>query len=150
MPPNGNGGPRDSKPRDLDEDQQGGSPRDAIERIAHSDALEAAVSSQGTEVAAPPRDPAPLPSHVARDRTTQLVKNMSQHTLLELRKLRDQLDTLMTEMSERDAAICDAIANHAEFMETSLQHKQIISDSIQKLMAGFEASRSPLPGGRRL
>jgi hypothetical protein len=63
----------------------------------------------------------------------------------ELRSLREQIDDLMRDTNERRELIREAIRAHAEFAETAIQHKIIIAESVSKLRAEFEASRTPLP-----
>jgi len=67
-----------------------------------------------------------------------------------LRALRDQLDDLIREMTERRGALTDAIRAHAEFAESAIQHKLIIGESIAKLRHDFEQSRTPLPPLRKV
>ena len=68
----------------------------------------------------------------------------------ELRGLREQIDGLMRDMNERRELISEAIRSHAEFAETAIQHKIIIAESVGKLRAEFEASRTPLPPLRKV
>lgn len=95
-------------------------------------------------------DPAPSAGDIAEERALQLVANITTAAQGELRGLRDQLDDLIREMGERRAAITDAIRAHAEFAEASIQHKIIIGESIGKLRADFERSRTPLPPTRNV
>jgi hypothetical protein len=44
----------------------------------------------------------------------------------------------------------EAIRAHAEFAESSIQHKIIITESVAKLRAEFEVSRTPLPSMRKI
>jgi hypothetical protein len=90
-------------------------------------------------------DPAPSAPAIAEERAQQLVTNISTQMLGELRGLREQIDGLMRDMNERRELISEAIRSHAEFAETAIQHKIIIAESVGKLRAEFEASRTPLP-----
>lgn len=95
-------------------------------------------------------DPAPSAGDIAEERALQLVANITSQAQGELRGLRDQLDDLIREMGERRAMITDSIRAHAEFAEASIQHKIIIGESIAKLRADFERSRTPLPPARNV
>jgi hypothetical protein len=90
-------------------------------------------------------DPAPSAPAIAEEHAQQLVANISSQMLGELRGLREQIDGLMRDMNERRDLISEAIRSHAEFAETAIQHKIIIAESVGKLRAEFEASRTPLP-----
>ena len=68
----------------------------------------------------------------------------------ELRSLREQIEDLMRDMNERRDLIHEAIRAHAEFAETAIQHKIIIAESVGKLRAEFESSRTPLPPARNV
>jgi hypothetical protein len=95
-------------------------------------------------------DPAPSAPAIAEERAQQLVANISSQMLGELRSLRDQIDDLMRDTNERRDLIREAIRAHAEFAETAIQHKIIIAESVGKLRAEFEASRTPLPRVREV
>jgi flagellar biosynthesis GTPase FlhF len=95
-------------------------------------------------------DPAPSPQAIAEERAQQLIANISSQMLGELRSLREQIDDLMRDMNERRQLIREAIRSHAEFAETAIQHKIIIAESVAKLRAEFEASRTPLPPVRTI
>jgi hypothetical protein len=90
-------------------------------------------------------DPAPSAPAIAEERAQQLIANISSQMLGELRSLREQMDDLMRDTNERRELIREAIRAHAEFAETAIQHKIIIAESVSKLRAEFEASRTPLP-----
>jgi hypothetical protein len=90
-------------------------------------------------------DPAPSAPAIAEERAQQLITNISSQMLGELRSLREQIDGLMRDMNQRRELISEAIRSHAEFAETAIQHKIIIAESVGKLRAEFEASRTPLP-----
>ena len=90
-------------------------------------------------------DPAPSAPAIAEERAQQLIANISSQMLGELRSLREQIDDLMRDTNERRELIREAIRAHAEFAETAIQHKIIIAESVSKLRAVFEASRTPLP-----
>ena len=95
-------------------------------------------------------DPAPSAPAIAEERAQQLVTNISSQMLGELRSLREQIDELMADMNERRDMIREAIRAHAEFAESSIQHKIIIAESVAKLRAEFELSRTPLPPVRNI
>jgi hypothetical protein len=95
-------------------------------------------------------DPAPSAPAIAEERAQQLVTNISSQMLGELRSLREQIDDLMRDMNERRDMIREAIRAHAEFAESSIQHKVIIAESVAKLRAEFEVSRTPLPPLRKV
>jgi hypothetical protein len=95
-------------------------------------------------------DPAPSAPAIAEERAQQLVTNISSQMLGELRSLREQIDELMRDMNERREMIREAIRAHAEFAESSIQHKIIIAESVAKLRAEFELSRTPLPPMRKI
>ena len=90
-------------------------------------------------------DPAPSAPAIAEERAQQLIANISSQMLSELRSLREQIDDLMRDTNERRELIREAIRAHAEFAETAIQHKIIMAESVGKLRAQFEASRTPLP-----
>jgi hypothetical protein len=98
----------------------------------------------------PQSDPAPSAPAIAEERAQQLIANISSQMLGELRSLREQIDDLMRDMNERRELIREAIKAHAEFAETAIQHKIIIAESVTKLRANFEASRTPLPPVRHV
>jgi hypothetical protein len=95
-------------------------------------------------------DPAPSAPAIAEERAQQLVSNISSQMLGELRSLREQIDDLMRDMNERRDMIREAIRAHAEFAESSIQHKVIIAESVARLRAEFEVSRTPLPPVRSI
>jgi hypothetical protein len=104
------------------------------------------VTDDGADQAASDQsDPAPSAPAIAEERAQQLVSNISSQMLGELRSLREQIDDLMRDMNERRELLREAIRAHAEFAETAIQHKIIIAESVTKLRANFEASRTPLP-----
>lgn len=107
------------------------------------------TATDETEIDSRP-DPAPSAGAIAEERALQLVANITTQAQGELRGLREQLDDLMREMAERRGMLVDAIRAHAEFAEASIQHKLIIGESIAKLRADFERSRTPLPPTRNV
>jgi hypothetical protein len=109
------------------------------------DTSSAANQNGGTSLA----DPAPSAPAIAEERAQQLVSNISSQMLNELRGLREQIEELMRDMNERRDLIREAIRAHAEFAESSIQHKIIISESVSKLRSEFESSRTPLPPTRK-
>jgi hypothetical protein len=117
----------------------------ALQQIRHSPPLDATegVSEHHAHDQRP--DPAPSAPAIAEERAQQLIANISSQMLGELRSLREQIDSLMRDMNERRDLISEAIRSHAEFAETAIQHKIIIAESVGKLRAEFEASRTPLP-----
>jgi hypothetical protein len=116
-----------------------------LQQVQHSPSL---VSEQLTQDQQP--YPAPSAPAIAEERAQQLVANISSQMLGELRSLREQIDGLMRDMNERRELISEAIRAHAEFAETAIQHKIIISESVGKLRTEFEASRTPLPPPRNV
>ncbi|MBX9775053.1 MAG: hypothetical protein K2Y71_11650 [Xanthobacteraceae bacterium] len=120
----------------------------ALVKLPHSPSLDAADAGASADDRR--SDPAPSPQAIAEERAQQLVNNISSQMLGELRSLREQIDDLMRDMSERRELIREAIRSHAEFAETAIQHKIIIAESVAKLRAEFEASRTPLPPVRTL
>jgi hypothetical protein len=121
----------------------------ALVKIPHSPSVDAAEDAGGSSDGKP-SDPAPSPQAIAEERAQQLVTNISSQMLGELRSLREQIDDLMRDMNERRELIREAIRSHAEFAETAIQHKIIIAESVAKLRAEFEASRTPLPPVRTI
>jgi len=95
-------------------------------------------------------DPAPSAPAIAEERAQQLVANITTAAQGELRELRDQIDDVIREMGERRVALTDAIRSQAEFAEAAINHKMIIGESIAKLRADFEKSRTPLPPLRKV
>jgi hypothetical protein len=95
-------------------------------------------------------DPAPSPPAIAEERAQQLVTNISSQMLGELRSLREQIDDLMRDTNDRRDLIREAIRSHAEFAESAIQHKIIIAESVAKLRAEFESTRTPLPPVRTI
>ena len=132
------------EPRDLDQDAYR-----SVEQAAE-DAIAQASEGRETLPTEPATDPAPLPSHVARDRSFQLVDNIGSAVGLQLRDLRNQIDALTQEMNEQRDMIRDAIVGYAEFAETAMAQKQIIGDAIKNLHDSFAAGKRPLPPGRRV
>jgi hypothetical protein len=89
-------------------------------------------------------DPAPDPVDVARDRTTELVNNMSRSALDQLRQMRDQADDLMRAITARDDAIKAQIVEQAVFVADAIAAKVIITDALLKLQGKFQpAPRGP-------
>jgi hypothetical protein len=137
--------------RRVEPDPDGGAIAEAMRRAEAAlvkipqsppvDATEGAGAASGDKGA----DPAPSPQAIAEERAQQLVTNISSQMLGELRSLREQIDDLMRDTNERRELIREAIRSHAEFAETAIQHKIIIAESVAKLRAEFEASRTPLP-----
>lgn len=132
---------------------------DAIRRIdAATDDIEGHRNMDGngsdngsTEPDRPERpDPAPSAPAIAEERATQLVANITTAMQGELRGLREQIDDLLRDLTERRALLVEAIRSHAEFAEAAIQHKIIIAESIQKLRTDFERSRTPLPPVRNV
>jgi hypothetical protein len=123
----------------------------ALRTVQHSPPFDV---SQGTspEDRTQDRQPDPAPSvpAIAEERAQQLVSNISSQMLGELRSLREQIEDLMRDMNERRDLIHEAIRAHAEFAETAIQHKIIIAESVGKLRADFESSRTPLPPPRNV
>jgi hypothetical protein len=121
----------------------------ALRRIQDGPSLECAeTTEQWTE--GDKHDPAPSAPVIAEERAQQLVTNISSQMLGELRSLREQIDDLMRDTNERRDMIREAIRSHAEFAETAIQHKIIIAESVSKLRAEFEGSRTPLPPVRTI
>lgn len=122
---------------------------DALRTIQHSPSL--GLADDPSDLLQD-RQSAPAPSApaIAEERAQQLVTNISSQMLGELRSLREQIDDLMRDMNERRELIRDAIRAHAEFAETAIQHKIIIAESVSKLRAEFEGSRTPLPPVRQV
>lgn len=118
-----------------------------LRKVQHSPSLDITESESNADRAVLDQqsDPAPTVPAIAEERAQQLVSNISSQMLGELRSLREQIDDLMRDMNERRDLIREAIRAHAEFAETAIQHKIIIADSVTKLRADFEASRTPLP-----
>jgi hypothetical protein len=98
----------------------------------------------------PKDDPAPSVPAIAEERAQMLVTNISSQMLGELRSLRDQIDDLMRDINERRDMLREAIRAHAEYAETAIQHKLIIAESVTKLRAEFEQSKTPLPPARKV
>lgn len=115
----------------------------ALRQIQHSPPDTAESDEQSARDQRP--DPAPSVPAIAEERAQQLVTNISSQVSGELRSLREQIDDLVHDMNERRDMIREAIRSHAEFAETAIQHKVIIAESVAKLRAGFEESRTPLP-----
>jgi hypothetical protein len=113
-----------------------------LRKVPHSPPMAVAESSGEVDERS---DPAPSGPAIAEERAQQLITNISSQMLGELRSLREQIDDLMQDMNERRDLLREAIRAHAEFAETAIQHKIIIAESVTKLRAGFEASRTPLP-----
>jgi hypothetical protein len=90
-------------------------------------------------------DPAPSVPALAQERVQMMLANISNPTLSELRELREQIDALMHDMNDRRDMISEAIRSHAEFSETTIQAKIIIAESLGKMRAAFDKSRTPLP-----
>jgi hypothetical protein len=116
-----------------------------LRKVQHSPSLDASEDNSEEPASDQQGDPAPSAPAIAEERAQQLISNISTQMLGELRALREQIDDLMRDMNERRELIREAIRAHAEFAETAIQHKIIIAESVTKLRAGFEASRTPLP-----
>jgi hypothetical protein len=121
-----------------------------LRQISPSPPLHEATGPSEEPPQDPRPDPAPSAPAVAEERAQQLITNISSQMLGELRSLREQIDDLMRDMNERRDMIREAIRSHAEFAESAIQHKMIIADSVAKLRAEFESSRTPLPPVRNI
>jgi len=132
--------------RRRDETQQGLSAVLArVDEAMQQEEASAMDTSDDNQATTAHPDPAPSAPALAQERVQMMLANISNPTLSELRDLREQIDALMRDMNERRDMISEAIRSHAEFSETTIQAKMIIAESISKMRAAFDKSRTPLP-----
>lgn len=134
----------------MDNNEQNGEPLSATLRRVDTDmALEQAVAQAVIEQPEP-ADLAPSQQEVASEHAHTLVTSITTNALGELRGLRDQIDDLVKDVSDRRDMLVDAITRHAEFADAAIAHKTIISEHITRMRAEFDTSRSPLPPAPQL
>jgi len=122
----------------------------AVRQIQDGPPLDGSESASDQPMRGQRSDPAPSAPAIAEERAQQLITNISSQMLNELRSLREQIDDLMRDTNERRDMIREAIRAHAEFAETAVQHKIVIGESVAKLRAEFDGSRTPLPPIRNI
>jgi hypothetical protein len=138
------------RPRIMDNNNQNGEPLSAtLRRVDAEMALEQAVE-QAVSEPAESADLAPSQQAVATEHAHTLVTSITTNALGELRQLRDQIDGLIKNVSDRRDLLVDAITRHAEFADAAIAHKVIISEHIVRMRAEFDQSLTPLPPAPQL
>lgn len=137
------------RPRTMNDEQNREPLSATLRRVDTEMAIEQAVAKAVAEPG-DPVDLAPSQQEVASEHAHTLVSSITTNSLGELRQLRDQIDDLCKDVSERRDLLVDAINRHAEFADAAIQHKTIISEHITRMRSEFETSRSPLPPAPQL
>lgn len=87
----------------------------------------------------PRLDPAPDPIEVAKQRTSDLVHNISTNTKLVLRQRRDELDNTMERLERSEAALKHYIGEFARYNVEALNLASEIKTLIDEMAQPFRA-----------
>lgn len=109
------------------------------------DRFEEANGPLPAEARAPKPDPAPSMYEIAEKKAAGLVGDISSKTVAELRALRDEIDELIRTITDREATITAAIAEHAAFAASAIDVKSVVAETVKRLRAQIE---NGLPPGR--
>lgn len=86
----------------------------------------------------PAKDPAPTPQEVALERMATLLSSVTTSTLDQLRDLRNEIDTLMRIIQERNGHISEAFIQHVQLAANAIQCKNIIKENLTKISETFK------------
>ena len=101
------------------------------------DTLTASVKRLGS-------DPAPDPQTIAAKRMKELVGQVSDAPIEQLRQLRDEVDQLIVTIQSRNEAISAAFDEHASLSVTVIKMKEIIKENVRSVRKNFEEATAPL------
>ncbi len=90
-------------------------------------------------------DPAPSAEAVAQERLSALLADVTTTTLDQLRELRDEIDNLMNAIRNRDELINKAFKEHVAYAQNAIKMKDIVKQSISKIVADFHNGIDPSP-----
>lgn len=87
----------------------------------------------------PRLDPAPHPINVARQRTADLVRNISDNTKLALRRRRDEIDNTIARIEKSELALTHYIGEFAKFNHEGLELASEIQKLLEEIATPFKA-----------
>lgn len=90
-------------------------------------------------------DPAPSAEDVAQERLQSLLADVTTTTLDQLRDLRDEVDSLMQAIRNRDDLINKAFKEHVFFARNAIKCKEIVQSSLTKIKQDFNHGLNPIP-----
>lgn len=90
-------------------------------------------------------DPAPSAEQVAQERLSALLADVTTTTLDQLRELRDEIDSLMQAIRNRDELINKAFKEHVAYARNAIKCKEIVQDSLVKIKHDFNNGMHPIP-----
>lgn len=90
-------------------------------------------------------DPAPSAEQVAQERLSALLADVTTTTLDQLRELRDEIDSLMQAIRNRDELINKAFKEHVAYARNAIKCKEIVQDSLAKIKQDFNNGMHPIP-----
>jgi hypothetical protein len=86
--------------------------------------------------AAPP-DPAPAPQEVAMRRMVELLAQISDSAVSDLRRLRDDVDAAIRQIQSTQGSLCADFQHHVESVVESMRFRQIASEHLDNVRARF-------------
>lgn len=89
------------------------------------------------ETPQPLPDPAPDAVTLAKSRANQLVDNMFAEAIDQLRRRRDELDSLIRTLRARQDALTNEIGGNAELIATVINSSASVSESLNGLQEFF-------------
>lgn len=90
-------------------------------------------------------DPAPTAEAVAQERLSSLLADVTTTTLDQLRELRDEIDSLMQAIRNRDDLINKAFKEHVAYARNAIKCKEIVQSSLTKIKHDFNNGMHPIP-----
>jgi hypothetical protein len=87
----------------------------------------------------PQRDPAPHPIDVARQRASDLVRNIADNTKLALRSRRDEIDNTIARIEKSEAALSHFIGEFARFNHDGLEMATEVKKLLDEIATPFKA-----------
>lgn len=90
-------------------------------------------------------DPAPSAEQVAQERLSALLADVTTTTLDQLRELRDEIDSLMQAIRNRDELINKAFKEHVSYARNAIKCKEIIQANLTKIKHDFNNGMHPIP-----
>ncbi len=90
-------------------------------------------------------DPAPSAEAVAQERLTALLADVTTTTLDQLRDLRDEVDSLMQAIRNRDELINKAFKEHVAYARNAIKCKEIVQENLTKIKHDFTNGLNPIP-----
>ena len=85
-------------------------------------------------------DPGIDPITAAHNNMRSIVDKVSSATLTELTQLRDEIDTLMIAIRNRNEEIMNDITRYTEFCVGAIKTKQILNDSVKAIQQDFNGN----------